>query len=179
MATGIRESDLINMIHYHEYKGDEEDFTHPPVKVEFSSLDRPEHIINHHLQGADLSNLSEVEKMFLQNKIGIITIDDNKLGTSSQSTSDSIRISEVVQKDLSYIDESSLSIINAIQTQDQRIHAGQDEDTLALVNRLDKERELEQKNYKKERQTKLKKQLKKTEANFPKLEKAKSETTTH
>ena len=90
-----------------------------------------------------MSNLSEVEKMFLQNKIETITIDDNELGTSSQSTSDSIRISEVVQKDLSYIDESSLSIINAILAQYQRIHAGQDDDTLALVNRLEKERELE------------------------------------
>ena len=84
------------MIHYHEYKGDEEDFTYPPVKVEFSPLDRPEHTINHHLQGADLSNLSEVEKMFLQNKIETITIDNNELDKSSQSTNDSIRISEVV-----------------------------------------------------------------------------------
>ena len=159
MATGIRESDLVNMIHYHEYKGDEEDFTHLPVKVEFSQLDIPEHTINHHLQGVNLSNLSEVEKMFLQNKIETITIDDNELDTSSQSTSDSIRISEVVQKDLSYIDESSLSIINAIQTQDRRIHAGEDKDTLALVNRLEKERELEQKNYEKERQIKLKEKL--------------------
>ena len=62
MATGIRESDLVNIIHYHEYKGDEEDFTHLPVKVEFSPLDRPEHTINLHLQEVDLSNLSEVEK---------------------------------------------------------------------------------------------------------------------
>ena len=178
MATGIRESDLINMIHYHEYKGDEKDFTHLSVKVQFSPLDRTEHTINHHLQGADLSNLSKVEKMFLQNKIETITINDNVLDTSSQSTSDSIRISEVIQKDLSYIDESSLSIINAIQTQEQGIHTGQDEDTLALVNRLEKERELEQNNYKKERLTKLKKQLEKTEANFPKLDKAKSKETT-
>ena len=116
--------------------------------------------------------------MFLQNKIETITINDNVLDTSSQSTSDSIRISEVIQKDLSYIDESSLSIINAIQTQEQGIHTGQDEDTLALVNRLEKERELEQNNYKKERLTKLKKQLEKTEANFPKLDKAKSKETT-
>ena len=92
-----------------------------------------------------MSNLSEVEQIFLQNKIESITIDDNELETYSQSTSDSIRISEVIQKDLSYIDESSLSIINAIQTQDQRIHAGKGEGTLALFNRLGKERELEKK----------------------------------
>ena len=49
MATGIRESDLVNMIHYHKCKGDEDDFTHPPAKVEFSPLDRPEHTINYHL----------------------------------------------------------------------------------------------------------------------------------
>ena len=36
MATGIRESDLVNMIHYHEYKEENGDFIHPPVKVDFT-----------------------------------------------------------------------------------------------------------------------------------------------
>ena len=31
MAKGFRESDLVNMIHYHEYKEDDGDFIHPLV----------------------------------------------------------------------------------------------------------------------------------------------------
>ena len=67
MATGIRESDLVNMIQfgYHEYKEEEGDFIHPPVKVDFSPSDKPEQTISHHLQGTDLSNLSKVEQVFL------------------------------------------------------------------------------------------------------------------
>ena len=69
-----------------------------------------------------------------------------------------------------------MSIINALQIQDQKVHTGQDQDTIALVNKLEKESELEQRNYDKEREEKLEKSLKKTEINFPKLEKAKKST---
>ena len=61
MATGIRESDLVNMIHYHEYKEDNGDFIHPPVKIDLSPLDEPEYTINHQLQGTDLTKLNEIE----------------------------------------------------------------------------------------------------------------------
>ena len=177
MATGIREADLVNMIQfgYHQYKKEEGDFIHPPVKVDFSPLDKPEQTINHNLQGTDLSNLSKVEQAFLQSQVEIITIDDDDEPESfCQPTNDSVKIREVIHRDLPDIDEGTLSIINTIQTQDQKVHAGQDEDTIALVNKLEKKSELEQRNYEKEKQKKLKKKLAKTETNFPKLDKANS-----
>ena len=91
-------------------------------------------------------------------------------------TNDSVAINKVIQGDLPYIDESTLSIINTLQIQDQKVHAGQDEDTIALVNKLEKESELEQRNYEKEREEKLGKSLEKTEVNFPKLGKGKKST---
>ena len=113
MATGIRELDLINMIQfgYHEYKEEEGDFIHPPVKVDFSPSDKPEQTISHHLQGTDLSNLSKVEQVFLQNQVEIITIedDDDKLESSRPPSNDSIQLREVIQRDLPEIDEGTLS----------------------------------------------------------------------
>ena len=113
--------------------------------------------------------------MFLQNQIEITTIEHD--GDESKSiTNDSVTINEVIQGDLPYIDESTLSIINTLQIQDQKVHTGQDQDTIALVNKLEKESELEERNYDKEREEKLEKSLEKTEVNFPKLEKAKKST---
>ena len=144
---------------YHEYKEEERDFIHPPVKVDFSPSDKPEQTINHHLQGTDLSNLSKVEQVFLQNQVEIITIedDDDKLESSRPPSNDSIQLREVIQRDLPEIDEGTLSIINTIQIQDQKVHTGQDIDTIALVNKLEKESEFEQRNYDKEREEKLEK----------------------
>ena len=157
MATGIRESDLVNMIHYHEYKKDDGDFIHPPVKVDFSPLDKPEYTINHHLQGTDLSKLNEIEQVFLQNQVEIITIDDDEPDSFCQTTNDSAKIEEVIQQDLTDIDEGTWSIINAIQTNDKKVHAGQDEFTIALVAKLENESKVEQGNHEREKQKKLQK----------------------
>ena len=170
MATGIRESDLVNMIQfgYHEYKEEEGDFIHPPVKVDFSPSNQPEQTISHNLQGTNLSNLSKVEHVLLQNQVEIITIedDDDEPELINQNSNDSVNIREVIQRDLPYIDEGTLSIINTIQIQDQKVHTGQDEDTIALINKLEEESELEQRNYDEEKQEKLKKNLVKTEPIF-------------
>ena len=56
---------------------------------------------------------------------------------------------------------------------DHEIHTGQDEDTIILVSKLEKERELEQRNYDIEREKEAAKVLEKTEDNFPNLEKPK------
>ena len=77
MAAGIRESDLVNMIHYHEYKEENGDFIHPPVKVDFTPLDEPGYTINLQLQGTDLTKLNDIEQVVLQNQVEIITIDDD------------------------------------------------------------------------------------------------------
>ena len=108
--------------------------------------------------------------MFLQNQVEIITIenDDAKLNNN-----DSVTINEIIQGDLLYIDEGTLSIIHTLQMEDQKVHTGQDKGTIALVNKLEKGSELEQRNYDKEREEKLEKSLEKTETNFPKLENAK------
>ena len=115
MATGIRESGLVNIFQfgYHEYKEEEGYFIHPPVKVDFSSSDHPEQTINHQLQGTDLSNLSKVEQVFLQNQVEIITIEDDD-DESKSINNDSVTINEVIQGDLPYIDESTLSIFNTL-----------------------------------------------------------------
>ena len=132
--------------------------------------------INHKLQGTDLSNLSKVEQAFLQSQVEIITIyDDDEPESFWQPTNESVKIREVIHRDLPDIDEGTLSIINTIQAQDQKVHSGQDEDTLALVDKLEKESELEQRNYEKEKQKKLKKKLAKIETNFPKLDKGNSQ----
>ena len=140
MATGIRESGLVNMIQFghHEYKEQEGDFIHPPVKVDFSPSNQPEQTISHNLQGTNLSNLSKVEHVLLQNQVEIITIedDDDEPELINQNSNDSVNIREVIQRDLPYIDEGTLSIINTIQIQDQKVHTGQDEYTIALVNKL-------------------------------------------
>ena len=78
------------------------------------------------MQGTDLSNLSKVEQVFLQKQVEIITIedDDNEPELFNQTNNDSVNIREVIQRDLTYIDESTLSIINTLQIQDQKVHAG-------------------------------------------------------
>ena len=59
MATGIKQANLVNMIHYHEYIEDAGDFVHPPIKVDFSPLDKPEYTINHQLQGTNSTKLTK------------------------------------------------------------------------------------------------------------------------
>ena len=146
MTTGIRESDLVNMIHYHEYKEENGDFIHPSVKVDFTPLDKPGYTINHQLQGTDLTKLNEIEQVLLQNQVEIITIDDDdEPDTCFQATNDSAKIEQVIHQDLTDIDEGTWSIINAIQTNDKKVHARQDEDTLALVAKLDSESKVKQK----------------------------------
>ena len=67
-----------------------------------------------------------------------------------------------------------MSVIHTLQIEDQKIHTGQDKDTIALVNILERESELEQRKYDKEREEELEKSLEKSEINFPKLEKTKN-----
>ena len=101
-----------------------------------------------------------MEQVFLQNQVEIITIENND-DESKSINNDSVTINEVIQGDLPYIDEGTLSIIHTLQMEDQKVHIGQDKDTIALVNKLEKESELEQKKYDKEREEKLKKVLQK------------------
>ena len=67
-----------------------------------------------------------MEQVFLQKQVEIITIedDDNEPELFNQTNNDSVNIREVIQRDLTYIDESTLSIINTLQIQDQKVHAG-------------------------------------------------------
>ena len=135
MATGIRESGLINVIQfgYHEYTEEEKDFLHDPVKIDFSESNHPEPIINHQLQCTDLTDLNKVEQMFLQNQVEITTIEND-----DARNNDSITIKEIIQGDLPYIDDSTLSVIHTLQIEDQKVHTGQDKDTIALVNKLER-----------------------------------------
>ena len=64
---------------------------------------------------------------------------------------DSTRIEQVIHQDLTDIDEGTLSIINTIQTNDKKVHAGQDEDTITLVAKLENESKVEQRNHEKEK----------------------------
>ena len=96
----------------------------------------------------------------------MVTISDNE-------NNDSTIINEVIHEDLSDIDQSTLSLIHTLQVKDLEIHTGQDEDTLILVSKLEKERELEQRNYDLEREKEAAKVLEKTKDNFPNLEKPK------
>ena len=69
-----------------------------------------------------------------------------------------------------------MSVIHTLQIEDQKVHTGQDKDTIALVNKLERESELEQRKYDKEREEELEQSLERSETNFPKLEKAKKST---
>ena len=71
------------------------------------------------------------------------------------------------------IDQSTLSLIHTLQVKDLEVQTGQDEDTLILVSKLERERELEQRNYDLEREKEAAKVLEKTKDNFPNLEKPK------
>ena len=127
MATGIKQADLVNMIHFHECIEDAGDFVHPPISIDFSPLDKPEYTINNQLQGTNLTKLNEIEHVFLQNQVDklpeIITIDDDEENSYPQITgNDSTRREHVIHQDLTDIDEGTWSIINAIQTND-KIHA--------------------------------------------------------
>ena len=148
MATGIRESGLVNIIQfgYHEYTEEEENFLHNPVKIDFSDSNCNESI-NHQLQSTDLTDLHKVEQIFLQNQVEITTIENDDAGNDDSAT-----INEIIQGDLPYIDQNTLSLIHTLQVKDHEIHTGQDEDTIILVNKLEKERELEQRNYDIERE---------------------------
>ena len=64
-----------------------------------------------------------MEQVFLQKQVEIITIKDDN-DESKSITNDSVTINEVIQGDLPYIDESTLSVINTLQIQDQKVHAG-------------------------------------------------------
>ena len=96
----------------------------------------------------------------------MVTISDNE-------NNDSTIINEVIHEDLSDIDQSTLSLIHTLQVKDLEIQTGQDEDTLILVSKLERERELEQRNYDLEREKEAAKVLEKTKDNFPNLEKPK------
>ena len=165
MATGIRESGLVNVLQfgYHEYSGEDENLTHKLVKLDFSDSNES---MTHQLQNTDLADIHKIEQVFLQNQTDIITINDDE-------NNDSTIINEVIQGDLPYIDQNTLSLIHTLQVKDHEIHTGQDEDTIILVNKLEKERELEQRNYDIEREKEAAKILEKTEDNFPNLEKPK------
>ena len=165
MATGIRESGLVNVLQfgYHECSAEDENFSHKLVKVDFS--DSNESMI-HQLQNTDLTDLHKIEQVFLQNQTDIITINDDE-------NNDSTIINKVIQEDLPDIDQNTLSLIHTLQVKDHEIHTGQDEDTLILVSKLERERELEQRNYDLEREKEAAKVLEKTKDNFPNLEKPK------
>ena len=105
MATRIKkvqsQVELMNMLHYHEYKEDSGDFSHPPIKVDFSHLEGPEFTINNQLQGADLTKLDEIEQVLLQNQLDklpeVITIEDDEETPYSQVTcNDSAKIEQVI-----------------------------------------------------------------------------------
>ena len=100
----------------------------------------------------------------MQNQVDITTINDDE-------NNDSVTINKVIQGDLPYIDQNTLNLIHTLQVKDHEIHTGQDEDTIILVNKLERERELEQRNYDIEREKELVKSLERTEDNFPRLEK--------
>ena len=108
MATGIRESGLVNILQfgYHEYIAEDEDFSHKPVRVDFSDSNCSEPMI-HQLQNTDLTDLHKVEQAFLQNQADIITINDDE-------NDDSVTINEVIQGDLPYIDQNTLSLIHTL-----------------------------------------------------------------
>ena len=92
--------------------------------------------------------------MFLQNQVEIITIDDDEPDSCFWATNDSAKIEQVIHQDLTDIDEGTWSIINAIQTNDKKVHAGQDEDTITLVTKLENESKVEQRNHEKEKHKK-------------------------
>ena len=116
-------------------------------------MDEPGYTINHQLQGTDLTKLNEIEQVLLQNQVEIITIDDDEPDSCFRATNDSAKIEQVIHQDLTDIDEGTWSIINAIQTND-KVHAGQDEDTITLVAKLENENKVEQRNHEKEKQRK-------------------------
>ena len=112
-----------------------------------------------------MTDLHKIEQVLLQNQTDIVTISDDE-------DNDSTIINEVIQEDLSDIDQSTLSLIYTLQVKDHEIHTGQDKDTLILVSKLERERELEQRNYDLEREKEAAKALEKTKDNFSKFGKA-------
>ena len=165
MATGIKESGLVNALQfgYHEYNEDNQNLSHKILKVDFSDSNES---MTHQPQDIDLIDLDGIEQVLLQNQTDKVTISDNK-------NNDSTIINEVIHEDLSDIDQSTLSLIHTLQVKDLEIQTGQDEDTLILVSKLERERELEQRNYDLEREKEAAKVLEKTKDNFPNLEKPK------
>ena len=131
------------------------------MKLDFSDSNES---MTHQLQNTDLADIHKIEQVFLQNQTDIITINDDE-------NNDSTIINEVIQGDLPYIDQNTISLIQTLQVKDHEIHTGQDEDTIILVSKLEKERELEQRNYDIEREKEAAKILENTEDNFPNLEK--------
>ena len=133
------------------------------MKVNFSDSNES---MTHQSQDIDLIDLDEIEQVILQDQTDMLTISDNE-------NNDSTIINEIIHKDLLDIDQSTLSLIHTLQVKDLEVQTGQDEDTLILVSKLERERELEQRNYDLEREKEAAKVLEKTKDNFPNLEKPK------
>ena len=164
MATGI-ESGLINSIQfgYHEYNEDNENPSHKIVKVNYSDSNESR---THQSENTDVLDLDEIEEMILKDQCDMPIIGNNEKIDSSV-------INEIIYNDLLDVDPGTLSLINTLQVQDLEVQNGQDEATLILVNKLEKERELEQRNYDLEKEKEAAKAVEKTKDNFPDLEKPK------
>ena len=164
MATGI-ESGLINSIQfgYHEYNEDNENPSQKIVKVNYSDSHESR---TYQSENTDVVGLDEIEEMILKDQFDMPIIgNDEKIDSSG--------INEIIYNDLLDVDPGTLSLINTLQVQDLEVQNGQDEATLILVNKLEKERELEQRNYDLEKEKEAAKAVEKTKDNFPDLEKPK------
>ena len=111
LASGIKKadshSDLVNVFHYkYEYAEDSQDFSHPPIKVNFSPPNNPEVEVDSRLKGIDTTNLNEIEQVFLQNNLPeIITITDEDETLDFQTSDnelegESIMVDKVICQDL-------------------------------------------------------------------------------
>ena len=139
-----------------------QDFSHPPIKVNFSPSDNPEVEVDSRLQGIDTTNLNEIEQAFLQDKLDdlpeIITIADEDetldLHTSKNEFEDeSIMLEKFICQDLQEFmgeDEATLNLINMIQFHD-RVQAGEDEATINLVTKLNTNAKAGEKHHEQER----------------------------
>ena len=117
-------------------------------------------------ENTDVLDLDEIEEMILKDQCDMPIIGNNE-------KIDSSGINEIIYNDLLDVDPGTLSLINTLQVQDLEVQNGQDEATLILVNKLEKERELEQRNYDLEKEKEAAKAVEKTKDNFPDLEKPK------
>merc|ERR1712089_91242 len=109
--------------------GEDENLSHKLLKLDFSDSNES---MTHQLQYTDLADIHKIEQVFLQNQTDIITINDDE-------NNDSTIINEVIQGDLPYIDQNTISLIQTLQVKDHENHTGQDEDTIISVSKLEKE----------------------------------------